>query len=147
MGVCRRFKSSTFSSCRHTIICVIQPNEPTVSSKSSIFPYAIKDDSVMTRGGMQSLGRLLTATLNHLITRAKTAELFSQQIWKQEGIQDLICPCNEACTTLAHRRHYTACTVCYIISHTVHLFHKTLLMLILTSNPFTKKWPTGWTSC
>lgn len=56
MGMCRRFKSSSLSSCRHIIIRVIQPNKPTVGSNSSIFPHAIKDDSVVTTGGMQGSG-------------------------------------------------------------------------------------------
>lgn len=58
MGMCRRFKSSSLSSCRHIIIRVIQPNKPTVGSNSSIFPHAIKDDSMVTTGGMQGSGGL-----------------------------------------------------------------------------------------
>lgn len=70
-GVRQCLKSSSFSSCRYTITRVIQANEPTLGSKSSIFPYAIKNDSVMTRGGMRGLGGLVTETLNHYIIQAR----------------------------------------------------------------------------
>lgn len=71
---------------------LIQANAPRVSSKSSGAPYAIRNDSVMTRGGRQGLGgtRYSHAYSFHHTSRTRP---FPQR--REDYAQDLIWPYNE----------------------------------------------------